>query len=49
MSSCSDEVKQLGKLDNEVIVVHSIERVTFEKVFVECGFEREASDFLVQI
>ena len=49
MSSRPHEAKPFGKLDNEVIVVHAIKRVAFEKVFVECWFEREASDFLMEI
>lgn len=46
MTSGSDEIEQLGQFDNEVVVVHPVERVVFEILLVESGFEREAREFL---
>lgn len=46
MTSGSDEIEQLGQFDNEVVVVHPVERVVLEVFLVESGFEREAREFL---
>jgi len=35
MSSSSDEIEQLGELDNEMIIVHSVEWVCLEELFIE--------------
>lgn len=46
VSTGSNEVVQFGKLDDEVIVVHAVERVRLEEVLAESRFEREPSQFL---
>lgn len=46
MTARSDEIKQLGELNYQVVVVHSVEGVGFEELFVECRLERKASQFL---
>jgi hypothetical protein len=45
----ADQVKQLGQLDNEVVIVHSVERVVFEVLLVECLLERKAGQFLPSV
>lgn len=40
------EVEKFGEFENEVIIVHAVERVLFEVVFVECLFEPPAGYFL---
>jgi hypothetical protein len=35
VSSCSDEIEQLGELDDEVIIVHPVEWVGLEELLVE--------------
>lgn len=46
VTASADEVKELGQLDDEVVVVDAVERVGLEKVLVEGGFERPAGEFL---
>jgi hypothetical protein len=46
VTASADEVKELGQLDDEVVVVDAVEGVRLEEVLVEGGFERPTGEFL---
>ncbi len=47
MSPRPNQIKQLRKLHDQVIVIHPIERVCLEEFLIESGFKRESSKFLL--
>ena len=46
MSPGANQIKELGELDDEMVVIHPVERVGFQEILVEPGFEGEAGEFL---